>query len=116
MLSPRWQSVRISPQPEIVRLVPPPPLELASCCARRETAVRLRCQRAGGRVDGARAERDVLPIVSTMPVNMLTGALGRGGRWRRWWVIVEDVDCVTVGGVWDLRQALRMVPEGLGLG
>ena len=38
ILSPRWASVRMSAQSEIVREVPPPPLEVSSCFSRVETA------------------------------------------------------------------------------
>ena len=38
MLSPRWASVRISAQSEIVSEVPPPPAAVSSCFSRRVTA------------------------------------------------------------------------------
>lgn len=38
MLSPRWASVRISAQSEIVSEVPPPPAAVSSCLSRRVTA------------------------------------------------------------------------------
>lgn len=38
MLSPKWASVRISPQSEIVSEVPPPPAAVSSCFSRRVTA------------------------------------------------------------------------------
>ena len=38
MLSPKWASVRISAQSEIVSEVPPPPAALSSCFSRRVTA------------------------------------------------------------------------------
>lgn len=38
ILSPRWASVRISAQSEIIREVPPPPLDVSSCFSREETA------------------------------------------------------------------------------
>ena len=38
MLSPRWASERMSAQSLIVREVPPPPEEVASCVSRAETA------------------------------------------------------------------------------
>lgn len=38
MLSPKWASVRISAQSEIVIEVPPPPAAVSSCFSRRVTA------------------------------------------------------------------------------
>ncbi len=38
MLSPKWASVRISAQSEIVSEVPPPPAAVSSCFSRRVTA------------------------------------------------------------------------------
>ena len=38
MLSPKWASVRISVQSEIVSEVPPPPAAVSSCFSRRVTA------------------------------------------------------------------------------
>lgn len=56
MLSPRWASTRISAQFEMVRLVPPPPLEVSSCWARRETAgVAVSAPRVGVGVRGRTA-------------------------------------------------------------
>lgn len=69
MLSPKWASVRISAQSEIVRDVPPPPAAVSSCFSRRVTAncVSLAESIAGWENGG----RDVLPVTSTMPVNMI---------------------------------------------
>lgn len=38
MLSPKWASVRISAQSEMVSEVPPPPAAVSSCFSRRVTA------------------------------------------------------------------------------
>ena len=64
MLSPRWASVRMSAQSDIVSEVPPPPAAVSSCCSRRVTAgwVSLAEKMAG---------LGLLPVTSTMPVNMI---------------------------------------------
>ena len=68
ILSPKWASVRMSAQSEIVSEVPPPPAAESSCFSRRVTA---------GYVSLAEMEnlleerRDLLPMTSTMPVNMI---------------------------------------------
>jgi hypothetical protein len=67
MLSPRWQSPRMAAQSLMVREVPPPPLVDSSRLCSAETA-------GGGRQRGAGRggeRRHVLPMISTMPVNMV---------------------------------------------
>lgn len=70
MLSPKWASVRISAQSEIVREVPPPPAAVSSCFSRRVTAgwVSLAGYVASR---GSGEGTYVLPVISTMPVNMI---------------------------------------------
>lgn len=70
MESPRWQSVRMSAQSEMVREVPPPPEADASSWLSSETAACVAGQLGRSRADGM-VRIGVLPIVSTMPVNML---------------------------------------------
>lgn len=67
MLSPKWASVRMSAQSEIVREVPPPPAALSSCFSRRVTAG---CVSLAGKSDGG-AKENLLPVTSTMPVNIM---------------------------------------------
>jgi hypothetical protein len=50
----------MSAQPEMVRLVPPPPLEVSSCLTRRETAGWESARRRGWLCDGCRRTADGL--------------------------------------------------------
>lgn len=71
MLSPKCASPRISPQSEIVRDVPPPPLEVSSLGSSADTTADVSFALLGYRWNSVREENSP-PIVSTNPVNIVT--------------------------------------------
>lgn len=76
MLSPRWASSRIAAASPMVSEVPPPPVAVSSCGINDETAVVLRvrffqCSKKSSQEGGSNS----LPMVSTIPVNILGGII-----------------------------------------
>jgi hypothetical protein len=74
MLSPRCASPSMSSHPEMVNDVPPPPDAVLSSSSRAATA----SQNQPPASCLAASSRFLLPIVSTIPVNMMIGIVGAG--------------------------------------